>query len=322
AKSFKVHFDDARPRSFTLEYVHKSPRFGPAFSISWKAPVAALREEAVRTASQADAIVVFAGLSAWLEGEEMSLKVPGFDGGDRTDIALPKAQADLIAALQATGKPVIIVLQTGSAVSLGSLGEKAAGVIEAWYGGEAGGTAIAEVLSGTVNPSGRLPVTFYKSAADLPPFGDYGMAGRTYRYFPGAVEYAFGHGLSYTSYAYSGLKLARGATAGQPFEIRVRVRNTGKRAGDEVAQLYLSTDLTGAPIRSLKGFQRVHLKPGEARTLTFRLSPRDLALADDQGVMRIQPAGYRLWVGGGQPGTGAPGVSGKFTMAGSVALPR
>ncbi|MCW3846583.1 glycoside hydrolase family 3 C-terminal domain-containing protein [Sphingomonas sp. LB-2] len=323
AKSFKVHFDDTRPRAFTLEYVHKSPRFGPAFSISWKAPVAALRDEALRTAANADVIVVFAGLSAWLEGEEMPLKVPGFDGGDRTDIALPEAQADLIAALQATGKPVIIVLQSGSAVSLGALGEKAAGVIEAWYPGEAGGTAIAEILSGAVNPSGRLPVTFYKSAADLPPFGDYSMAGRTYRYFPGAVEYAFGHGLSYTSYAYSDLKLAPGVAAGKPLTVQVRVRNAGKREGDEVAQLYLSSPgREGAPIRSLKGFQRVHLKPGESRTLTFRLTPRDLALADDQGVMRIEPGAHRLWVGGGQPGTGAPGVASGFSTTGSLALPR
>jgi len=322
AKSFKVHFDDTRPRSFTLEYAHKSARFGPAFSISWKAPVQALRDEAVRTASQADTIVVFAGLSAWLEGEEMPLHIPGFDGGDRTDIALPKAQADLIAALQATGKPVIIVLQSGSAVSLGALGDKAAGVIEAWYPGEAGGQAIAEILSGAVNPSGRLPVTFYKSAADLPPFGDYSMAGRTYRYFPGAVEYPFGHGLSYTRYAYSGLRLAPSVAAGKPLTITVRVRNSGEREGDEVAQLYLSTDRPGAPIRSLKGFQRVHLKPGESRTISFRLTPRDLALADDQGVMRILPGSYRLWVGGGQPGTSAPGLAGKFTTTGSLALPR
>ncbi len=322
ARTFKVHFDDTSPRAFTLEYAHKSPRFGPAFSISWKAPVAALREEALRAAAGADTIIVFAGLSAWLEGEEMSLKVPGFNGGDRTDIALPKAQADLIAALQATGKPVIIVLQSGSAISLGSLGEKSPAVIEAWYGGEAGGQAIAEVLSGAVNPSGRLPVTFYRSAADLPPFSDYGMAGRTYRYFPGAVEYPFGHGLSYTSFGYSGLVFATSVNAGEPFDVRVRVHNTGKREGDEVAQLYLSTERSGAPIRSLKGFQRVHLKPGESRVLTFRLTPRDLALADEQGVMRIQPGNHRLWVGGGQPGTGAPGIAGRFETAGSLTLPR
>jgi beta-glucosidase len=148
------------------------------------------------------------------------------------------------------------------------------------------------------------------------------MAGRTYRYFPGAVEYAFGHGLSFTRYAYSSLKLAPSVAAGQPLTVQVRVRNAGKREGDEVAQLYLSTDRPGAPIRSLKGFQRVHLKPGEARTISFRLTPRDLALADERGVMRIEAGGYRLWVGGGQPGTGAPGVAGKFATTGSLALPR
>src|SRR3546814_823702 len=226
----------------------------------------------------------------------MPLEVPGFDGGDRTSIALPKAQRDLLDALEATGKPVVIVLQSGSAVALGENGRKANAILEAWYPGEKGGQAIAEVLRGTVNPSGRLPVTFYASTDQLPPFTDYAMANRTYRYFDGKPEYAFGHGLSYTRFAYADLKVDDATVAaGADQTVRVTGRNTGQRAGDEVAQLYLATPGgPETPIRSLKGYERVHLAPGEAKAISFTLTPRDLAFADDKGVMRVSPADYRL----------------------------
>jgi beta-glucosidase len=319
----KLHFADTRPRAFTLEYAHKSPRNAPHIAFSWKPPVDALRSEALAAARDADVIVAFVGLNAWLEGEEMPVHIPGFEGGDRTSIALPKPQADLLAALHAIGKPVVIVLQTGSAVALGEAGEKARAVLVGWYGGEAGGQAIAEILRGDVNPSGRLPVTFYRSAKDLPGFDDYAMDGRTYRYFGGKVEYPFGHGLSYTSFDYSNLTVAPQVGAGAELDVAVTVQNSGKRAGDEVAQLYLSTpDRKGAPIRSLKGYQRVSLEPGESKTLRFHLSPRDMALADADGVMRISPARYRLWAGGGQPDTGASGQAGAFQMTGKLTLPR
>ncbi|MCM8732005.1 glycoside hydrolase family 3 C-terminal domain-containing protein [Hephaestia sp. GCM10023244] len=318
----RVHFDDTRPRAFTLELAHQSARAGDV-TFTWQAPVAALRDQAVKAAADADVIVAFVGLNAWLEGEEMPLKVPGFDGGDRTSIALPKAQLDLLDALEATGKPVAIVLQSGSAVALGAHGEKANAVLAAWYPGERGGQAIAEVLRGTVNPSGRLPVTFYASTDQLPPFTDYTMANRTYRYFDGKPEYAFGHGLSYTRFVYSDLKPdAASVAAGKGQTVRVTVRNTGARAGDEVAQLYLATPgRAGTPIRSLKGYERVHLAPGEAKTISFALAPRDLAFADDKGVMRVAAAEYKLWVGGGQPSTGAPGIAGSFRVTGDKALP-
>ncbi|MEI9927236.1 MAG: glycoside hydrolase family 3 C-terminal domain-containing protein [Sphingomonas sp.] len=322
AHAVKVHFADTAPRAVTIEYAHKSPRFAPEFSFAWQAPSAALRDEAVKAAEGADVVVAFLGLNAWLEGEEMPLKVPGFDGGDRTDIALPKPQADLLDALQKTGKPVVVVLQSGSAMALGAHGDASRAVLEAWYGGEQGGQAIAETLLGASNPSGRLPVTFYRSTAQLPPFGDYAMAGRTYRYFQGQPEYAFGHGLSYTRFAYSGLSAAATVAAGAPLDVGVTVRNTGKRAGDEVAQLYLATDDKDAPRVSLKGYRRVHLAPGEARVLRFHLDPRDLAFADATGAMRVEPGTYRLWVGGGQAGTGAPGVGSEITVTGSAALPR
>ena len=322
-KTLTVHFADTRPRAFSLELAHKSARSG-SLALSWKAPLGALRDEAVRTAANADVVVAFVGLNAWLEGEEMPLKIPGFTGGDRTSIALPAPQLALLDALAATGKPLVIVIQSGSAVALGSHAAKAGAVLQAWYPGEQGGRAIAEVIGGTVNPSGRLPVTFYASTEQLPPFTDYAMKGRTYRYFAGRAEYPFGHGLSYTRFAYDGLKVgAPRVTAGQDQTVSVRVRNAGAVAGDEVVQLYLSTPgRPDAPLRSLKGYERVHLAPGEASTVRFRLSPRDLALADAGGVMRIAPGNYRLWVGGGQPDTGAPGMAAGFRTTGALALPR
>lgn len=322
-KPLTVHFDDTKPRAFTLEFAHAS---APASSVTfaWKAPLDALRDKAVQTAKNADVVVAFVGLNAWLEGEEMPLKVPGFDGGDRTSIALPQAQLDLLTALEKTGKPIVVVLQSGSAIALGNDNDAANAVLEAWYPGEQGGQAIADVLSGKVNPSGRLPVTFYQSTDELPPFTDYAMKDRTYRYFNGPVEYAFGHGLSYTSFAYSDLKVAAGdVAAGKGQTISAVIRNTGKVAGDEVAQLYLSVPGRPAtPIRSLKGYDRVHLAPGESKTVSFQLDPRDLAFADAEGVMRVTPGTYRVWVGGGQPDTGAPGLAGSFATTGEKAFPR
>jgi beta-glucosidase len=319
-----VHFADTRPRRFTIEYAHRSPRFAPSFSFSWSPPVGALRAEAVTAARGADLIVAMVGLNAWLEGEEMPLRIPGFSGGDRTDLALPEAQRALLEALAATGKPLIVVLQSGSALALGPIAARADAVLESWYGGEQGGRAIAEVLRGTVNPSGRLPVTFYRSAADLPAFEDYSMRGRTYRYFGGEAEYPFGHGLSYTHFAYSGLAVGTPRlAAGAGLDVSARIRNAGKMAGDEVAQLYLSVPgRPGTPLRSLKGFARVHLAPGEERVVRFHLGPRDLAFADEDGTMRIVPADYFLWVGGGQPGTGAPGAGARFAVTEGLSLPR
>jgi beta-glucosidase len=322
-KAMQVRFADTRPRAFSLELSHKQGRSG-SLTLSWKAPLAALRAEAVDAARKSDVVVAFVGLNAWLEGEEMPLKVPGFVGGDRTHIELPAAQLQLIDALAATGKPLVIVMQSGSAIALGARGTKARAILQAWYPGEQGGQAIADVLKGVYNPSGRLPVTFYRSTAELPPFESYGMANRTYRYFTGQPEYAFGHGLSYTKFDYSEIKVSTpNVAAGQPQTVSVRIRNAGKVEGEEVAQLYLSASgYPGAPLKSLKGFDRVRLAPGQSKVVKFDLTPRDLAFADDKGVMRLAPSSYRVWVGGGQPGTGAPGVSSVFTLDGTLSLPR
>jgi beta-glucosidase len=322
-RAITVHFDDTRPRAFQIDFAHDSVRANDV-AFTWKPPLSALRDEAVRAAAQADVVVAFVGLNAWLEGEEMPLQVPGFAGGDRTAITLPQAQRQLLDALAATGKPLVIVLQSGSALALGAQEAKAKAVLTAWYPGEAGGRAIADVLSGAVSPGGRLPVTFYASTDQLPAFDDYRMANRTYRYFGGRVEYPFGHGLSYTRFAYSALTPASArVAAGQGTSVSVTLRNVGARAGDEVAQLYLSVPgRAGAPLRSLKGYQRVHLAAGESKRLTFTLEPRDLALADEAGAMKVDAAAYRLWVGGGQPGTGAPGQQASFAVTGTATLPR
>jgi beta-glucosidase len=263
------------------------------------------------------------GLTAGLEGEEMKVDAPGFAGGDRTDIRLPAVQRALLKDLLATGKPVVIVNVTGSAIALGEEGRAAKAVLQAWYGGEAGGQAVGEVLAGTINPSGRLPVTFYRGLDQLPAFDSYAMQGRTYRYFTGAPEYAFGHGLSYTRFGYSGLAVKPVLRAGAPARISINLRNTGAVAGEEVAQLYIEpVGRPDLPRRSLKGYERVRLAPGEARQITFALDPRDLAFADDRGVMRVTPGTYRIWVGGGQPDTGAPGAAATVSIAGDKAMPR
>jgi beta-glucosidase len=263
----------------------------------WIPPGEPLLVEAMDAIRNSDVAVIFAGLNANLEGEEMSVALPGFAGGDRTSLDLPDTQQKLIDAALASGKPVILVISTGSAVSVNPAAARAAGVIEMWYAGEEAGTAIAETLAGVNNPSGRLPVTFYKSVNDLPPFDDYSMTNRTYRYFKSAPLYGFGYGLSYSTFQYSNLKTSRGATGGK---VTVTVKNTSGRDGDEVAQLYIAG--AGGPddaIRQLRGFQRVRLRAGETRELTFNVPPANL------------PKGKsRITVGGGQPLGGVAHVTG------------
>ena len=323
APALKVRFADTSPRRIAIDYAHAAPSYAPAVTFAWNAPDEALRAEAVAAARQSDVVVAFVGQNAWLEGEEMPVKVEGFEGGDRTDIRLPAAQRDLLRALRATGKPLVLVLQSGSAVALGEDAEGARAVLSAWYGGEQGGPAIADVLTGAYNPSGRLPVTFYASTAQLPPFEDYAMAGRTYRYFEGRPEYAFGHGLSYTSFAYSRPRVGQARLKGGSQTVTVRVRNTGQKEGEEVVQLYLTVPAAaGMPLRSLRGFERARLAPGEEKEVRFTLGSRDLAFADESGTMRVRSGRYGLWLGSGQPGTGAPGTEASFAVHGSMALPR
>jgi beta-glucosidase len=216
-----------------------------------------------------------------------------------------------------------VVLTNGSALGVNWAKEHANAILEAWYPGEEGGTAVAETLSGANNPAGRLPVTFYKDVAQLPPFADYAMKGRTYRYFEGQPLYPFGYGLSYTTFAYKDLKLpGKPLVAGEDLSASVTVTNTGKVAGDEVVQLYLKfPGVDGAPNKALRGFQRIHLEPGASQELHFDLRPRDLSLVTDAGEPEVPTGEFTVSVGGGQPGTGATTVAGTFKVKETQALP-
>jgi beta-glucosidase len=322
--TFQAHFEDTKAHAFRLEYVHESPLFGAGAMLRWQPPREVLREEAVKAAQQADAVVAFVGLSPDLEGEEMSIHVQGFSGGDRTDIGLPEAQQQLLEALAATGKPLVVVLMNGSALAVNWAQEHAVAVLEAWYPGEEGGTAIAETLTGATNPGGRLPVTFYASLDQLPPFDDYSMQNRTYRYFQGKPLYGFGYGLSYSTFEYANLKLSPPQLkAGDDLTVAVDVRNTSGIAGDEVAELYLEFPPTpGAPARALRGFERLRLAPGETRRVTYTLKARDLSMVNDNGECVVAPGEYNIFVGGAQPGDTAGGVRTKLEISGEFKLPR
>ncbi|MBB5942500.1 glycoside hydrolase family 3 C-terminal domain-containing protein [Xanthomonas sp. 3307] len=317
-----LHFDDARPRRIRLELEHRGQDQG--LRLEWLAPPALQLAEAERAVAQADAVVAFVGLSPDVEGEELRIDVPGFDGGDRNDLALPAAQQALLERAKASGKPLVVVLMSGSAVALNWAKQHADAIIAAWYPGQSGGTAIAQALAGDINPGGRLPVTFYRSTKDLPPYVSYDMKGRTYRYFKGEPLFPFGYGLSYTQFAYDAPQLSAATLqAGDALRVTTTVRNTGARAGDEVVQVYLQyPQRAQSPLRSLVGFQRVHLQPGEARTLSFALDARQLSDVDRSGQRAVEAGDYRLFVGGGQPGTGAPGDSAAFSISGRVVLPK
>lgn len=317
---FEIDFGDTRPHAIRLEYVRTY--YDRNLALQWTPPAQPLLDAAVQLAKDADAVVAFVGLSPDLEGEEMNVHVPGFDGGDRTDIGLPAVQENLLKALKGTGKPLVVVLTSGSAIAATWANENADAVLEAWYSGQAGGRAIAETLAGTNNPSGRLPVTFYRDLKDLPPFTDYSMRNRTYRYFNGPVLYPFGYGLSYTTFAYSNAQLsAAEIQAGAPETASVAVRNTGKLAGEEVVELYVAAPGdSGIEHPSLAGFSRVRLAPGESRRMSIDIDPRWISRVDDKGERHIQPGEYTLWLGGGQPGKAA-GAEVKLLVKGSTDLP-
>jgi beta-glucosidase len=320
----KLHFEDTKPHTFEVTYAHRARLFGAGLSLQWTAPVEPLRAQALDIVKRSDVVVAFVGLSPNLEGEEMPVHIPGFSGGDRTDIALPAAQQQLLEAAKATGKPLVVVLMNGSALAVNWAQQNADAILEAWYPGDGGSQAIAETLAGTNNPSGRLPITFYTSLDQLPSFEDYAMANRTYRYFKGKPLYGFGYGLSYTTFAYSNLKLSTSTLhAGDTLTVEADVKNTGKRAGEEVAELYLtppSTDVS--PALALDGFNRVQLAPGETKHLTFALDPRTLSQVDDKGVRSVTPGSYRIVVGGTQPGGATTGQTAVFTIEGTQELPR
>jgi beta-glucosidase len=295
ASPVKVQLEGGRKYTVRVEY--RQTASGGSMQLSWLPPAGVALAEAEALVKDSDVAIVFVGLNSSLEGEEMrGVNIPGFLGGDRTSLDLPEPQENLVKAAIATGKPVVVVLTSGSAIGANYAAEHATALLEAWYGGEEFGTAVAETLAGVNNPAGRLPVTFYKSVDQLPPFTDYAMKGRTYRYFKGEPLYAFGFGLSYSTFEYSGLS-ARRTPKGA--EIRATVRNTSARDGDEVVQLYVAGGPgEDAPVRSLRGFERIHLRAGESREVSF-------GLESDVPASKVE-----ISVGGGQPLGNIPHVKG------------
>jgi beta-glucosidase len=326
---FNVHFADTNPHSIVITYEHKAPLFGAGITLEWMPPAGVLQQQAVAAARSADLVIAMVGLSPELEGEEMPIHVPGFSGGDRTAIDLPAAQQDMLKKVAAVGKPMVVVLLNGSALSVDWEQQRANAILEAWYPGEFGGKAIAQTLLGQNDPAGRLPVTFYASLDQLPPFEDYSMKHRTYRYFTGKPLYDFGYGLSYTHFTYSHLRLTHTSIhAGDPLVAQIDVVNNGKRSGEEVAELYLVPPADGngglSPKLQLESFQRLSLRPGETRHLTFTLDPRQLSEVDAQGQRSVQPGSYALSIGGSQPAdplAPTPAQSTAFTITGTQPLP-
>jgi beta-glucosidase len=258
--------------------------------------------EAESLARAADVVIACCGLSSEtgsvvLEGENM----------DRTDLGLPSIQEELVRRVHATGTPVVLVLINGGALSVTWADSNVSAIVEAWYGGQEGGRALADMLFGDENPGGKLPFTVYKSVADLPDFTDYAMEnGRTYRYFTGEPLYPFGYGLSYTTFSYSNMTVSPASinTSDDTITITADITNSGNLAGDEVLQLYVSGPFAaaGGPLRELKGFSRIHLSPSETKTVPFILTPYDLSRIDDSGNRLFEPGTYTFSAGGGQPG--------------------
>jgi len=282
-----IPLEGGRRYAVRVEFQQTGPE-GSA-ELNWVPPAPVLLAEAEKVAKDSDVVIVCVGLNGSQEGE----------GRDRTAIELPETEEHLVKAMVATGKPVVVILTSGSALAVNYAAEHAAAVLSAWYGGEEAGTAIADTLAGTNNPAGRLPVTFYRSTSQLPEFTDYNMKGRTYRYFTGEPLYSFGFGLSYSTFQYSVLTAKR---TDKGAVIRATVRNTSSVDGDEVVQLYIGGGPGAeAPIRNLRGFQRIRLRAGESRLVTFTVSPGDLPKAK-----------VEVSVGGGQPAPNVPHLKGEL----------
>jgi beta-glucosidase len=318
-----VHLRAGKPYPIRVEIPDRFGRMN--IELQWSVNGRDYTAEAIAAARKADVALLFLGLSPRLEGEEMPVQVEGFSGGDRVSIDLPKVQEYLMRAVVATGTPTVLVLLNGSAVAVNWADVNIPAILEAWYPGQAAGTAIADVLFGDYNPAGRLPVTFYKSLDGMLPFDDYSMKERTYKYFSGHPLYPFGHGLSYTTFAYSDLEVPDSVAAGKPVKVSVTVTNTGARAGDEVVQLYVSDREASVPvpIRKLVGFKRVSLEAGSSQKVSFSIDPRELSLITDDTRRMIEPGVFNLSVGGKQPGfTGTADamttqtVTGQFTVTG------
>jgi beta-glucosidase len=306
-KTFRTFMERGRRYAITIEYADSADYAGIRFQ--WKrdvydaedTPPELLMARAIEITKNADVAIVFAGISANLEGEEMSVSVPGFSGGDRTTLGLPDAQSRMLKALKATGTPIVLVLSSGSPLAIPWENENIPAILQSWYPGEEGGNAVADVLFGRYNPAGRLPVTVYRSVDDIPPFEQYSMNGRTYRYFGGTPLYPFGFGLSYTSFSYSSMSMsAHSMGMHDSIDVSVDIMNIGKHDGEEVAQLYVRNLASEVPqpIKSLKGFLRVSVPKGGVRKVHFTLKGADFKYYDEQkGDYVIASGSYEIQIG-------------------------
>lgn len=297
-----IKLESGKKYKIRLEYFQNNTEYS-IMRLLWSKPKNDLLKEAVDLAKSSDVVILCLGLSPLLEGEEMKVKVEGFAGGDRLDIKLPATQSELIKEIYKTGKPTVLVLLNGSAVAFNWESENIPAILEAWYPGQAGGTAIADVLFGDYNPAGRLPLTFYKSIDQIPAFDDYNMTGKTYRYFKGEPLYEFGYGLSYSDFEYELVQAPDEIQAGEQIKLVAKVKNTGKMDGDEVVQLYVSLPDSKypVPVRSLQGFKRINIKAGETKEVRFTIDPSQMSAFDENSVALVMSGRINVFVGGKQP---------------------
>jgi beta-glucosidase len=309
-------------KKYKIEVKYQNLYGNAIAALLWAEPQEDVLKEAVQIANQSDAVVLVLGLNERLEGEEMKVEADGFEGGDRTSLNLPANQEELMKAIVATGKPVTLVLINGSALSINWANDNVPAILTAGYPGQQGGNAIADVLFGDYNPAGRLPVTYYKSVDQLPPFENYDMKGRTYRYFQKKPLYPFGFGLSYTKFKYNNLKLPANITAEKDFEVSVDVTNIGDHDGDEVIELYVKDEKasTPRPILQLEGFERINLKKGETKTVSFTITPRQLSLINKKGQRVVEPGWFTISVGGKQPDGSEDNQNGRINVTGKTVL--
>ncbi|OPZ01100.1 MAG: Xylan 1,4-beta-xylosidase precursor [Bacteroidetes bacterium ADurb.BinA395] len=297
-----IELEAGKKYDLRFDYLQNNTEYAIA-RLVWDKPNNQMLKEAVDVAKSSDIVILCMGLSPSLEGEEMKVKVAGFDHGDRLDIQLPAIQTNLMKEIMKLGKPTVLVLLNGSAIAFNWESENIPAILESWYPGQAGGTAIADILFGDYNPSGHLPLTFYKSIDQIPAFDVYDMKGKTYRYFNQKPLYEFGFGLSYSTFEYSKVAVPAEIKAGENIKVSVNVKNTSKISGDEVVQLYVSLPESKLqkPIRSLQGFKRVYLKVGETKTVEFELKPAQFAARDNNNVQIVEPGIVEISVGGKQP---------------------
>ncbi len=297
-RAYGMHVDAGKSYDIEIKFQYFSSDAQLNFDLGFKEEADIQRS--VAKVKDADVVIFAGGISPQLEGEEMGVKLPGFRGGDRTDIELPAVQREMIKALHDAGKKVIFVNCSGSPIAMEPETEYCQAILQAWYPGQSGGKAVAEVLFGDYNPAGRLPATFYRNLAQLPDFEDYNMAGHTYRFFNGEPLFPFGYGLSYTTFKYGKIQLKSSAQTGETVKITVPVTNTGSRNGEEVVQVYLKKQgEADGPVKTLRAFKRVYIPAGKTVKVELELTPKQLEWWDSAtNTMRTMPNTFDVMVGG------------------------